>query len=94
MNACYHERNTINRLGIQIRHARPGSGQSKGKVEKFHKIVDSFLREVKLKNVTILVDIVDTVEEQRGFQEMTEVMSRQFSDMGRRQASVKFYSEI
>lgn len=66
-DVCYFDNGTqyisrqlklsLNRLGIQIRHARPRSGQSKGKVEKFHQVVDSFLREVKLKNVTTLEEL-------------------------------------
>ncbi len=45
------------RLGINIRHARPYSGKSKGKVEKFHQVVDAFIREVKLKKVRTLEEL-------------------------------------
>lgn len=38
-------------LGIKITHAPVRSGKSKGKVEKFHQVVDCFVREVKLKKV-------------------------------------------
>ena len=37
------------RLGIVIRHAPVKSGKSKGKVEKFHQVVDKFLLEASLK---------------------------------------------
>ena len=36
-------------LGIFLKRARPRSGKSKGKIEKFHQVVDSFIAEVKLK---------------------------------------------
>ena len=36
-------------LGISLKRARPRSGKSKGKIEKFHQVVDSFIAEVKLK---------------------------------------------
>ncbi len=45
------------RLGIRILHARPRSGQSKGKIEKFHQVVDSFLAEAKAKKIRSLEDL-------------------------------------
>lgn len=67
MDLCYFDNGTqyiskqlkiaLNRLGIRIRHARPRSGQSKGKIEKFHQIVDTFLREAKLKKVAALDEL-------------------------------------
>ncbi len=48
---------SLAKLGIRVKHARPRSGQSKGKVEKFHQVVDSFIREVKLKNVKTLDEL-------------------------------------
>lgn len=35
-------------------HAKPRSGKSKGKIEKFHQVVDDFIRESKLKNIRTL----------------------------------------
>ncbi len=40
---------SLARLGIEIRYAPIRSGRSKGKVEKFHRVVDTFLAEAKLK---------------------------------------------
>ena len=45
------------RLGIRVLHARPRSGQSKGKIEKFHQVVDSFLAEAKAKKIKTLEDL-------------------------------------
>lgn len=45
------------RLGIRVLHARPRSGQSKGKIEKFHQVVDSFLAEAKVKKIRTLEDL-------------------------------------
>ena len=66
-DACYFDNGTqyvsaqlrlsLSRLGIRILHARPRSGKSKGKIEKFHQVVDSFLRESKLKNVRTLEEL-------------------------------------
>lgn len=67
MDACYFDNGSqyvsrqlkisLSRLGITIRHAPLQSGRSKGKIEKFHQVVDSFLREAKLKNVTTLEEL-------------------------------------
>ena len=66
-DACYFDNGTqyiakqikfsLARLGIRVRHARVRSGQSKGKVEKFHQVVDSFVREAKLKNIRTLEEL-------------------------------------
>ena len=48
---------SLSKLGIRIYHAKPRSGKSKGKVEKFHQVVDAFLRESKLKKVTSLEEL-------------------------------------
>lgn len=39
---------SLARLGIHITHAPVQSGKSKGKIEKFHQVVDAFLNEFKL----------------------------------------------
>lgn len=44
-------------LGIRVRHARPRSGQSKGKVEKFHQVVDSFIAEARAKKIKTLEEL-------------------------------------
>lgn len=41
-------------LGITTKRARPRSGQSKGKIEKFHQIVDKFLAEARIEMYTSL----------------------------------------
>ena len=66
-DACYFDngsqyiakqiRFSLAKLGIRVRHARPRSGQSKGKVEKFHQTVDAFLREAKLKKIRTLDEL-------------------------------------
>lgn len=48
---------SLSRLGIRIQHARPRSGKSKGKIEKFHQVVDAFLREIKIHKVTSLEEM-------------------------------------
>ena len=42
------------RLGIVVRHAPKKSGKSKGKVEKYHQIVEKFLLEAELKDYETL----------------------------------------
>jgi putative transposase len=44
-------------LGIRIYHARPYSGQSKGKVEKFHQVVDDFIAEARAKKIRTLEEL-------------------------------------
>ena len=48
---------SLSRLGIQVRKAPVRSGKSKGKIEKFHQVVDRFLAEAKLKNVKTLEEL-------------------------------------
>ncbi len=48
---------TCAKLGIRVLHAPPYSGQSKGKIEKFHQVVDSFLDEARAKKVSTLEDL-------------------------------------
>jgi transposase InsO family protein len=45
------------KLGIRVLHAKPFSGQSKGKIEKFHQVVDSFLAEARAKKIQTLEDL-------------------------------------
>lgn len=47
----------LSHLGIRLLHARPYSGQSKGKVEKFHQVVDDFLAEAKAEKIKTLDDL-------------------------------------
>lgn len=48
---------SLAKLGINVRFAPLRSGKSKGKIEKFHQVVDSFLRESRLKNVKTLEEL-------------------------------------
>ena len=48
---------SLAKLGISISHAPVRSGKSKGKIEKFHQVVDAFVRESKLKNVRSLDEL-------------------------------------
>ena len=45
---------SLARLGIPVRFAPLRSGKSKGKVERFHQVVDAFLREAKLQKIKSL----------------------------------------
>lgn len=66
-DACYFDNGSqyiakqlklsLAKLGIRIRHAPVRSGKSKGKQEKFHQVVDAFLREVRLKKVKTLEEL-------------------------------------
>ena len=66
-DACYFDNGTqyiakqirfsLSRLGIRVMHAKPKSGKSKGKIEKFHQVVDAFNREAKLKNIRTLEEL-------------------------------------
>ena len=66
-DACYFDNGSqyvakqikfsLARLGIRVQHARVKSGKSKGKVEKFHQVVDVFLRESKLKDIKTLEEL-------------------------------------
>ncbi|MBO5460540.1 MAG: transposase family protein [Ruminococcus sp.] len=48
---------SLARLGIRVNFARIRSGKSKGKIEKFHQVVDTFNREAKLKNIKSLEEL-------------------------------------
>lgn len=48
---------SLARLGIPIRFAPLKSGKSKGKVERFHQVVDAFVREAKLQKVKTLEEL-------------------------------------
>lgn len=66
-DACYFDngsqyiakqiRFSLAKLGIRVIHAKPRSGKSKGKIEKFHQIVDDFIRESKLKDIKSLDEL-------------------------------------
>ena len=66
-DACYFDNGTqyiakqirfsLARLGIRVMYAKPRSGKSKGKIEKFHQVVDIFIRESKLKNIRTLEEL-------------------------------------
>lgn len=66
-DACYFDNGTqyiakqlklsLSRLGIRIAHAPVRSGKSKGKVEKFHQVVDAFIRESRLKQPRTLEEL-------------------------------------
>ena len=66
-DACYFDRGSqyvakqlklsLARLSIRIRHAPVKSGKSKGKIEKFHQVVDRFLAEAKAKKVKTLEEL-------------------------------------
>ena len=48
---------SLAKLGIRLFHARPYSGQSKGKVEKFHQVVDTYVAEARAKKIRTLEDL-------------------------------------
>jgi len=48
---------SLAKLGITIRHAKVRSGKSKGKIEKFHQVVDAYLREAKIHRIKTLDDL-------------------------------------
>ena len=66
-DACYFDngsqyiakqiRFSLSKLGIRVIHAKPRSGKSKGKIEKFHQVVDDFIRESKLKGIKSLDEL-------------------------------------
>ena len=39
------------RLGIRLLHAKPRNAEGKGKIEKFHQVVDSFIAEIRVAHV-------------------------------------------
>jgi transposase InsO family protein len=48
---------SLARLSIRIAHAPVKSGKSKGKIEKFHQVVDGFLAEAKAARITTLEEL-------------------------------------
>lgn len=66
-DACYFDNGSqyiakqlklsLAKLSIRIRHAPPESGKSKGKVEKFHQVVNDFLDEAKAGKVRTLEEL-------------------------------------
>lgn len=66
-DACYFDNGSqyiakqlklsLAKLSIRVRHAPRKSGKSKGKIEKFHQVVDSFLAEAKAKKVKTLEEL-------------------------------------
>ena len=66
-DACYFDNGTqykarqlklsLAKLSIRIRHAPVQSGKSKGKVEKFHRVVDSYVDEARAKKIRTLEDL-------------------------------------
>lgn len=48
---------SLAKLGITVRHARVRSGKSKGKIEKFHQVVDAFIREARVHKIKTLEDL-------------------------------------
>lgn len=66
-DSCYFDRGTqyiakqlklsLGKLSIRIRHAPPKSGKSKGKIEKFHQVVDDFMAEAKAAKIRTLEDL-------------------------------------
>lgn len=45
------------KLGIQLIRAKPRSGKSKGKIERFHQTVDQFIAEIRLEKPATLAEI-------------------------------------
>jgi len=66
-DACYFDRGSqyvakqlklsLAKLSIRIRHAPPDSGKSKGKIEKFHRVVDAFIAEARAKKIKALDEL-------------------------------------
>lgn len=66
-DACYFDHGSqyiakqlklsLSKLGITVRLAPVRSGQSKGKIEKFHQVVDRYLREARLKKIDTLEEL-------------------------------------
>lgn len=48
---------SLARLSIQIAFAPLRSGKSKGKIEKFHQVVDDFIAEAKAKKIRTLDEL-------------------------------------
>ena len=45
------------RLGVRLLRAKPRKGESKGKIEKFHQVVDRFIAEIKIARVHTLEEL-------------------------------------
>ena len=45
------------RLGIRLLHAKPRNCEAKGKVEKFHQVVDGFVAEIRVAHVHSVVEL-------------------------------------
>lgn len=66
-DACYFDHGSqyvarqlklsLAKLGITVRHAKVRSGKSKGKVEKFHQVVDDFIREARVHKIKTLEEL-------------------------------------
>ena len=66
-DACYFDRGSqyvarqlklsLAKLSMRVRYAPRKSGKSKGKIEKFHRVVDAFLEETKAKKVKTLEEL-------------------------------------
>lgn len=66
-DACYFDNGSqyiakqlklsLAKLSIRVRHAPKESGKSKGKIEKFHQVVDAFLAEAKAKKIITLEEL-------------------------------------
>ena len=66
-NACYFDNGSqyiarqlklsLAKLSIRVRHAPVRSGKSKGKIEKFHQVVDAYLKEAKAKKIKTLEEL-------------------------------------
>ena len=66
-DACYFDHGSqyvakqlkmsLARLSIRVSHAPVKSGKSKGKIEKFHQVVDGFLAEAKAKKIRTLDEL-------------------------------------
>ena len=50
-------KNTLSRLGINLKHAPVRSGKSKGVIERFHQTVDQFIAEIRLEKPKTLKEI-------------------------------------
>ncbi|WP_044925720.1 DDE-type integrase/transposase/recombinase, partial [Dorea longicatena] len=48
---------SLAKLSIRVAHAPVASGQSKGKIEKFHQVVDDFIAEAKAKKIYTLEEL-------------------------------------
>ena len=48
---------SLAKLSMRVRYAPVRSGKSKGKIEKFHQVVDAFLEEVKAKGISTLEEL-------------------------------------